>query len=140
MSLASDTRREVKNIPYLCEALRAGIINYSATGRSLGLEGEDTAISVSLQRLRNELPPLKVINVEANIPISSDESGKQSKILVEGDINAKVLSHLILICHINEVLIEEIRMVKSRIEVVVEWRDGPNALRLIELSLKSVPI
>ena len=139
MSLAASTRRKVKNSPYLYDALRAGIVNYSAAARMLDLEGEDTAISVSLQRLSKDLSPLEISSVDANITISSDEIKQRMKILIEGDVDAKILSHLILVCHMNDIHVREASIGNGKINIMVGWKDGPNSLRLIEMALLSVP-
>ncbi len=139
MSLAASTRRKVKNTPYLYDALRAGIVNYSAAARMLDLEGEDTAVSVSLQRLSKDLSPLEMSSVDANITINSDEVKQRVKILIEGSVDAKILSHLILVCHMNEIHVREASMEDKKINIVVGWKDGPNSLRLIEMALLSVP-
>lgn len=139
MSLAASTRRKVKNTPYLYDALRAGIVNYSAAARMLDLEGEDTAVSVSLQRLSKDLSPLEMSSVDANITINSDEVKQRVKILIEGGVDAKILSHLILVCHMNEIHVREASMEDKKINIVVGWKDGPNSLRLIEMALRSVP-
>ena len=138
MSLAAITRRAVRKTPYLYDALRAGIVNYSAAARMLNLEGQDAAISVSLQRLSKELPPLEVASIDANITISSDETKQRAKIVIEGPVDAKALSHLILVCHMNEIRIIEASVVMGEIDIVVEWKDGPNSLRLIERALESI--
>ena len=138
MSLAAITRRAVRKTPYLYDALRAGIVNYSAAARMLNLEGQDAAISVSLQRLSKELPPLEVASIDANITISSDETKQRAKIVIEGPVDAKALSHLILVCHMNEIRIIEASVVRGEIDIVVEWKDGPNSLRLIERALESI--
>ena len=138
MSLAAITRRAVRKTPYLYDALRAGIVNYSAAARMLNLEGQDAAISVSLQRLSKELPPLEMASIDASITISSDETKQRAKIVIEGPVDAKALSHLILVCHMNEIRIIEASVVMGEIDIVVEWKDGPNSLRLIERALESI--
>jgi len=138
MSLAAITRRAVRKTPYLYDALRAGIVNYSAAARMLNLEGQDAAISVSLQRLSKELPPLEMASIDANITISSDETKQRAKIVIEGPVDAKALSHLILVCHMNGIRIIEASIVMGEIDIVVEWKDGPNSLRLIERALESI--
>jgi|TARA_Y100000817_G_scaffold307468_1_gene293978 hypothetical protein len=140
MSLAAITRREVRKTPYLYDAIRAGIVNYSAAARMLDLEGQDTAVSVSLQRLNKELPPLEMARIDANITISSDEINQQVKIVVEGPVDAKILSHFILVCHMNEIQIIEASISMGEIQIVVEWKEGPNALRIIERALESIPV
>ncbi|WP_415487561.1 hypothetical protein [Candidatus Hikarchaeum yamanae] len=140
MSLAAITRREVRKTPYLYDAIRAGIVNYSAAARMLDLEGQDTAVSVSLQRLNKELPPLEMERIDANITISSDETNQQVKIMVEGPVDAKILSHLILVCHMNEIRIIEASISRGEIQIVVEWKEGPNSLRIIERALESIPV
>ena len=105
MSLAAITRREVRKTPYLYDAIRAGIVNYSAAARMLDLEGQDAAVSASLQRLSKELRPLEMVRIDANITISSDETKQQAKVAVEGPVDAKILSNLILVCHMNGICI-----------------------------------
>ena len=139
MSLAAITRREVRKTPYLYDAIRAGIVNYSAAARMLDLEGQDAGVSASLQRLSKELRPLEMVRIDANITISSDETKQQAKVAVEGPVDAKILSHLILVCHMNGICIIEASILMGEIEIVVEWKDGPNSLRLIERALESIP-
>ena len=81
----------------------------------------------------------QISSVDANITISSDEVKQRMKILIEGDVDAKILSHLILVCHMNEIHVREASIGNGEINIMVGWKDGPNSLRLIEMALLSVP-
>ena len=83
---------------------------------------------------------MEMARIDANITISSDEINQQVKIVVEGPVDAKILSHFILVCHMNEIQIIEASISMGEIQIVVEWKEGPNALRIIETALESIPV
>lgn len=58
MSTAEEARAGARSHPFLLEALRAGVLNYSAAARFLGLDDE-SAGAVALRRLADELPPFE---------------------------------------------------------------------------------
>lgn len=55
MSVAERTRRAVRDDPSLYDALRAGVLNYSAAARSLDVEGDEESIATALRRFADEL-------------------------------------------------------------------------------------
>ena len=55
MSLAAATREAIRNQPALYDALRAGIVNYTAAADSLDLDGDREAIATALRRFATEL-------------------------------------------------------------------------------------
>jgi energy-converting hydrogenase Eha subunit C len=57
MSLASETRRAVRDRPFLLAALRAGVVNYTAAADFLDLDGEREAVATALRRFAEDLPP-----------------------------------------------------------------------------------
>lgn len=55
MSLAAETREAVRARPVLYDALRAGIVNYTAAAESLGLDGDTDAVATALRRFERSL-------------------------------------------------------------------------------------
>lgn len=55
MSLAADTREAVRERPVLYDALRAGIVNYTAAADTLDVEGDADAIATALRRFARSL-------------------------------------------------------------------------------------
>ncbi|MFB6182981.1 MAG: hypothetical protein ABEI96_00360 [Haloarculaceae archaeon] len=56
MTLAADTREAVRERPFLLEALRAGVLNYSAAARFLGVADDDVeAVVAALGRYAEDV-------------------------------------------------------------------------------------
>jgi|APHM01.1.fsa_nt_gi hypothetical protein len=55
MSLAAETREAVRERPVLYDALRAGIVNYTAAAERLALNGDREAIATALRRFAESL-------------------------------------------------------------------------------------
>ncbi|WP_435358473.1 DUF7523 family protein [Haloarchaeobius sp. DFWS5] len=56
MTLAETTRDAADDHPFLVEALRAGVVNYSAAARFLTVDGDDEAVATALRRYAEALP------------------------------------------------------------------------------------
>ncbi|MFC4356626.1 hypothetical protein ACFO0N_01545 [Halobium salinum] len=56
MSLASETRRAVRERPFLLAGLRAGVVNFTAAADFLDLDGDREAVATALRRYAEELP------------------------------------------------------------------------------------
>ncbi len=68
MSLAAETRDAVRARPVLYDALRAGIVNYTAAADSLDLDGETEAVATALRRFTESL------DTSENEPKQTDRS------------------------------------------------------------------
>ena len=55
MSLAAETREAVRQRPTLYDALRAGIVNYTAAADSLDIDGDTESIATALRRFGDSL-------------------------------------------------------------------------------------
>ena len=55
MSLAADTREAVRQRPVLYDALRAGVVNYTAAAETLDIDGDREAIATALRRFTESL-------------------------------------------------------------------------------------
>ncbi|SMO33247.1 DUF7523 family protein [Halorubrum cibi] len=75
MSLAADTREAVREHPFLLDALRAGVLNYSATAAWLvergGLDGDADAVATALRRFREDLPTYATADRTASVTMRS---------------------------------------------------------------------
>lgn len=56
MSIAEATRDAVRQQPFLLEALRAGVLNYTAAASFVDVDGDDDAVATALRRFGAELP------------------------------------------------------------------------------------
>ena len=74
MSLAAETRAAVRERPVLYDALRAGIVNYTAAAESLDLDGETDAIATALRRFAQSLAT-EAADADATPTDSTDADG-----------------------------------------------------------------
>ena len=57
MTVAAETRRAVRENPFLRDALRAGVVNYTAAARFLDVgAGDEEAVAAALRRYEADLP------------------------------------------------------------------------------------
>jgi hypothetical protein len=159
MSLAAATREAVRRRPFLHAALRAGVVNYTAAARYLADEvGDDTdAISTALNRFADEMPDYRTDARDARVAMRSGlgesdddpllvvgdtgfspDSGSLTAVVVTGDVDAVALSHAIACLTTTGVDVVAAAIAESLV-VVVERRDGANAVRAVEDALDSVP-
>lgn len=54
-SLAAQTREAAREHPFLVTALAAGVVNYAACARFLGIDGDPEAVATALARYADEL-------------------------------------------------------------------------------------
>lgn len=55
MSVAERARAAVRREPFLLDALRAGVVNYSAAARHLDVDGDEESVATALRRFAEEL-------------------------------------------------------------------------------------
>lgn len=162
MSLAADTRRAVEAHPFLLAALRAGVVNYTAAARFLDLEGDVDAVATALRRFADELHEYEPAARDVRVRMESgfgriDDPGRAEAMLsigtaafgsVGGDLTAIVAtgevdaaSHAAALEHLAIADVEPVASAAAdgALFVVVERRDGANALRAVERALESVP-
>ncbi len=161
MSLAAATRDAVDDYPFLVEALRADICNYTAVARFLDVDGEVDAVSTALRRYAEELPPFETTSQAVRVTMQSgiepvDDpndallqvgetilgpgAGDRTAIVASGAIDAAGFASVIGQCQVASVEIHAGSFVDGRRSVlVVPRRDGANALRVIERAFEYVP-
>jgi len=163
MSLASRTREAVRTHPFLHEALRAGVVNYTAAARFLDLGADDTeAVVAALRRYAEDLPEYDPAGTDARVSMESGlgavESGEANDalltvgdtalvpgegnltgVLATGAVDAAALGHVLGHLRAEEVAVEAAGVGGGSLLVVVERRAGADAVRAVEAALSTVP-
>jgi hypothetical protein len=163
MSLAKATREAVRRRPFLVAALRADVVNYTAAARFLADEiaiGDDTdAVSTALSRFADELGSYGTESREARVTMQSGlgrteetdnallvvgdsgfahGSGSLTGVVATGDVDVAAFSAVL-----SRLVAEDVDLIAAAVAeslvVVVERRDGANAVRFVEDALDAVP-
>ncbi|AGB15977.1 hypothetical protein Halru_1364 [Halovivax ruber XH-70] len=161
MSLAAATRDAVDEYPFLVDALRAGICNYTAAARFLDVDGEVDAVATALRRYGEALTEYETasrdvrVTMESGIePVEEPDAallqvgeialgpgrGDQTAIVATGEIDASGVAGAMARCRVDGIDLDAVSFVAgSTAAFVVSRRDGANALRGIENSFDAVP-
>ncbi len=152
MSVASRTREAVDEHPFVREALRAGVLNYTAAARYLDV-GETEAVAAALRRYADELgdapsvgsarvtmqsglgqrhntdadDAVLVVGEQAFVP----GSGSLTALIARGDPTPAGLAQLLGRCEATGISVVSAAIADSLV-LVVDRRDGPQALRIVE--------
>jgi len=155
-SLAARTREAVRRRPFLYDALGAGVVNYTAAARTLGVDGETDAIATALRRYAEELPEDDGIAADARVSMESgvgpvegsDDAlltvgdavyasggGSSTAIVAGGDVDAAALEAVLGALRAAEITVDAAGVGTDALVLVVGRRDGPDALRAVERAL-----
>ncbi|MFU1780843.1 hypothetical protein ACM16X_05635 [Haloarcula japonica] len=156
MSLAAATRDAVRERPFLYDALRAGVVNYTAAARTLDVDGEEEAIATALRRFAEELDDGPVHESDARVSMQSglgrveppdagtdailavgdatfaDGAGSLTGIVASGDLSSGALAEVLGRLRATDVSVEAAGVTDDALVVVVSRRAGPDALRTVE--------
>jgi hypothetical protein len=152
MSLAEATRAAARAHPFLLDALRAGVVNYTAAARFLDV-GETDAVAAALRRYADELDPiaksdeahrqvrmsrgfgegdpadaLLVVGACALVP----DEGDLTAVFVSGDVDADHFGTILRRLAVADVRVHAAGLSSDLAVVVVPGSDGPTALRSID--------
>jgi hypothetical protein len=165
MSVAERTRRAVRDDPSLYDALRAGVLNYSAAARSLDVEGDEESIATALRRFADELEAPEGIDrrvsvrlhrgvalddgtdddstVDDGAPdgtgfggVALDEDGDAAAIEASGDVDALALEGILGRLRARDVEVHAAGVAEESLIVAVPSRSGAEALRVVEAALE----
>ncbi|WP_435096330.1 DUF7523 family protein [Halarchaeum sp. P4] len=163
-TLAADVRAALRDYPFLVAALRAGVVNYAAAARFLGLDDDADvdAAATALRRYADDLEGYDTDARDARVTMESRlgrvESGEDTDavltvndtgfapgegpltgVLAVGDVDASALGVVLGRLDVADVGVEAAGVVDDALLVVVGRRDGPDALRAVEAALEGVP-
>ncbi|MFB6353515.1 MAG: hypothetical protein ABEJ92_05460 [Halobacteriales archaeon] len=159
MSLAADARAAVDERPFLREALRAGVVNYSAAARAIDIADDVSAVATALRRYADRLPDRAVQSRAATVTMHSGlahaegaeallsvngqgfaaAEGNLTGVLATGEVDAAALGHVLGRLASAGVAPTAAGVAGESLCVVVERRDGPGALQAVEAALEAVP-
>ncbi|MFP4529679.1 MAG: hypothetical protein ACLFNC_00145 [Halodesulfurarchaeum sp.] len=144
-SIAAETRRVVDNTPFLRQALRAGIVNFTEAARQLEVPGETEAVASALRRYAGELPPLedddRQIRVRMDRGVDSDrvtvsgtDPGREdlTAIALEGTLGPGLFGRVLSAFESSDVAVRGAGLVDESGVVLVDRGAGSRALRLVE--------
>lgn len=159
MSLAGDARAAARERPFLLEALRAGVVNYSAAARALDLDADEEAVATALRRYAERLPPRGVTSRRASVtmhsslaPVEDDEAilsidgqgfaaadGDLTGVLAAGEVDVAALAHVLGCLGAEGITPVAAGVAADSLCIVVDRRDGPRTLQTVEAALEAVP-
>lgn len=159
MTLASEARDAIRRRPFLLEALRADVVNYTAAARHLDV-GEADAVATALRRFAADLPDrdptARAVRVTMESGLSWVEDGEAdllavggttvtagggdlTGVLATGSVDPAALSWVLDRLLAAEVPIEAAGVAAEALLVVVPRRAGADAVRVVEDALAGVP-
>ena len=160
MSLAAATRDAVRERPFLYDALRAGVVNYTAAARTLDIDGEEEAIATALRRFAEELPADQPHDSDARVSMQSglgqvessdaesavvlevadtafaEDAGSLTGIIATGDLASAALAEVLGRLRAADVPVDAAGVTDGALVVVVSRRAGPDALRVVEATVQ----
>ena len=168
MSLAADTREAVRSRPFVFDALRAGLLNHSAAAEwlaaSADLDGDPDAVAAALRRFREDLsayatePRTATVSMRSGVGVSEDADepdagdallrvadarvvpdGDRTAIAATGDVDAASLAAVLRGLAVRDVDVAAAGVAGDALVCVVDRRDGPDAVRVVEAALDAVP-
>ena len=152
MSLAARTREAARERPWLVDALAAGVVNYTAAARSLEIEGGTDAVATALGRyaeeLRKPIPPgdggrvrmrsgvdLADTAEDAVLAVGDTgivDGGDRTVLIASGVDAATALERCLGRLRVEGIDVEAAGWADGTLAIVVDRREGPKALRLVE--------
>lgn len=163
MTLAADTRRAVRRHPFVFEALRAGVLNYTAAARYLDV-GDLDPVAAALRRYADELPDHESDSRDVRVTMQSGlgavevaeiedeneallavgghalvpDAGSLTGVLATGTVDARALAHVLDRLAIERTDVAAAGVAGDALLVVVDRRAGPDAVRTVEEALAGV--
>jgi hypothetical protein len=153
MSIAEQTRDAVRDHPFLYEALRAGVVNYTDTAAFLDV-GDEEAVAAALRRYETELAEEDDEQRRGSVQVRMErglgktaaetgpivvgdtgfvpEAGDLTGIIATGPVSAGDLRRVLGRCETADIDVEAAGVTAEMLVVVVGRREGANALRLVE--------
>ncbi len=157
MTQAAATRAAVDDHPFLRRALRAGVVNHAAAARFLDVDGDEDAVAAAIRRYSEDLPEYEAAGRDAHVSMesglgASDDGllvvggegfapgeGDLTALLASGDVDTRTLAAALERLHAAGVEPVAAGVADESLAVVVERRDGADALRVVEDALNGVP-
>ena len=149
MTIAEQAREAARSHPFVYDALRAGVLNYTAAARFLDL-GDEEAVAAALRRygeqLEYDLPAGETrVTMESGLGPTADDAlltvgetalgpnaGSLTGVLATGAVSLELFHRVIGRCVAASLPVHAAGFTEEALLVVVERRDGPEAIQLVE--------
>ena len=156
MSLAAATREAVRARPVLYDALRAGIVNYTAAADTLDIDGDRESIATALRRFADSLDAESGATTERSLTVRMDRGidpaeepllagdgvgdavdaadgiNAATAIRASGDVDAALLATVLDRLRIADIDVLAAGVAADTLVVVVPQRSGASALQRVE--------
>ena len=162
MSTAEATRDAVRSHPFLLQALRAGVLNYTAAASVLEVDGDDEAVATALRRFAEELPAFETASRDARVTMQSGvglqnatetdadsllraggtvvtDGGSLTAVLATGSVDTTALGAVCTRFDAEGIELEAAAVAGESLIIVVGRRVGPTAVQTLEDVLTNVP-
>lgn len=150
MTTAEQARAAARANPFVYDALRAGVLNYTAAARFLGI-GDEEAVAAALRRYGEQLdydPPAGEtrVTMESGLGRADDSdglltvgetafapgAGSLTGVLATGTVSLDLFRRILGRCVAASVPVQAAGFTGEALLVVVERRDGPETIQLVE--------
>lgn len=150
MTLAAKAREKAREQPFIHEALKAGVLNYSAAARFLDI-GDEESVAAALRRYGEELEYEREesdlrVTMETGLGQKTNGSGllyigdtayvpgegSLTAILATGSVSLRRFRAVLCRCEAESIDIHAGGVTDETFLVVVDRRDGPETIRLVE--------
>lgn len=150
MTIAEQAREAARSHPFVYDALRAGVLNYTAAARFLDIGDEET-VAAALRRygeqLEYDLPAGETrVTMKTGLGPAEDVdpllsvgetalgpgAGSQTGVLATGAVSLELFHRVIGRCVAASLSVQAAGFTGEALLVVVERRDGPEAIQLVE--------
>ncbi len=163
MSIAEATRDAVRQQPFLLDALRAGVLNYTAAASFVDVDGDEDAVATALRRFGAELPAFDTeerdapVTMRRGVGLEDRDEGTDSEPLLSvggtvvtdggsltavqatGEVDATALGAVCARLAAVDIDAEAAAVAGESLVVVVGRRDGAAAIRTVEAVIANVP-
>jgi len=149
-SIAARTRRAVDRTPSVRQALRAGVLNYTAAARRLDLDADPDAVASALRRYEADLPPLeaseRTVRVrmdgrpdESLLSVAGEdgETADQTALLLTGALGPGPFGRAVAALAAASLVVTGAGYVEEQAVILVPDADGSAALQVVESVLAS---
>lgn len=161
LSLAAETRQTVDAHPFLHNALRVGVLNYTAAARFLAVDGDVDAVATALRRYADDLdtpaaagrdvrvrmqsgvgpvddPENALVSVGTTALGTSGSDTPYTAILATGEIGPRALTTALESLSIANIDVFAAGSDAETMVLVVDRLEGANAVRAVEQGLESM--
>lgn len=159
MNTAAATRAAIDRLPWLRQALRAGLLNAAAVAAWLDIPADPEAVAAAVRRYGADLAPLEAsepsVTVRMRSGIGHDAAGGDpvlgvlgtaiggagdglTGLVCTGEVDAPLLAVCLDRLAAASIVVDAAGIIASTAVIIVPQRDGPAALRIIEDAVADV--